>query len=266
MTKVWSVTEAFIYRRFYTDFFIPAFLYRLFYTGFFIPAFLYTGLFFCRLFYTDYFIPAIFIPPFLYRLFYTAFFIRLFLPTFFYRLFYTGYFYTGFVYIPTFFYTGLFFYRLFYTDFFIPAFLYRLFYTDFFIPAIFIPVLFTYQLFFIPVYFSTDFFCRHPFTPDYFLYRLYFYTVTENERILLTRYRTGSHSLDVELGRFSNIPRQNRLCTCGVSVQTVLHIFTECQLTRAVIHHRYTSLSEIFDDPNLPKLLISITKLLRIST
>ena len=91
-------------------------------------------------------------------------------------------------------------------------------------------------------------------------------TVTENERILLTRYRTGSHSLAVELGRFSNIPRQNRFCTCGASVQTVLHIFTECQLTRAVIHHRYTSLSEIFDDPNLPKLLISITKLLRIST
>ena len=43
-------------------------------------------------------------------------------------------------------------------------------------------------------------------------------TVTENERILLTRYRTGSHSLGVELGRFSNMSRQNRLCTCGVSV------------------------------------------------
>ena len=61
MTKFWSVTETFIYRRFYTNFFISTFLYRLllyqlFYTGFF---------------YTDFFIPAIFIPAlFSYQLFY----------------------------------------------------------------------------------------------------------------------------------------------------------------------------------------------------
>lgn len=34
---------------------------------------------------------------------------------------------------------------------------------------------------------------------------------TENERILISRYRTGSHSLAIEMGRFSNIPRQNIL-------------------------------------------------------
>ncbi len=36
--------------------------------------------------------------------------------------------------------------------------------------------------------------------------------VHELERKIVTRFRTGSHSLNVELGRFSNIPRENRLC------------------------------------------------------
>ena len=38
--------------------------------------------------------------------------------------------------------------------------------------------------------------------------------MTENERILISRFRTGSHSLAVELGRFSNTSGSNRLCAC----------------------------------------------------
>ena len=42
--------------------------------------------------------------------------------------------------------------------------------------------------------------------------------VTEIERILVTRFRTGSHSLAVELGRYSGITRDERYCVCGTNV------------------------------------------------
>lgn len=90
--------------------------------------------------------------------------------------------------------------------------------------------------------------------------------LTENERILITRFRTGCHSLTIEIGRFFNTPCVNRLCVCGLGVQTVWHIFSECQLTRAIVIKNYVSLQEIFEDRNLLSLLILIRKLLKITT
>ena len=87
----------------------------------------------------------------------------------------------------------------------------------------------------------------------------------ENERILITRFRTGSHSMNIEIGRFSGVPRENRLCTCGQNIQTVLHTFTECPLTEEAIPRRFRSLVEIFEDPDLPKYLLAITKILKIT-
>ena len=90
-------------------------------------------------------------------------------------------------------------------------------------------------------------------------------TLTENERILLTRFRTGSHSLAIETGRFSNTPRDNRLCSCGLNVQTVWHIFVECPLTRDIVRKRYVSLQEIFDDPSVHTMITSIARPLKLS-
>ena len=68
----------------------------------------------------------------------------------------------------------------------------------------------------------------------------------EIERELVTRYRTGSHSLAIELGRYSNTPRENRVCCCGNSVQSVWHLFTECPLTLPLVdHQRYNNLSDV---------------------
>ena len=90
-------------------------------------------------------------------------------------------------------------------------------------------------------------------------------TLTENERILVTRFRTGSHSLAIETGRFSNTPRENRLCLCG-SIQTVWHIFTECPLTRDhLVDKHYADLQGIFDDPSVHTLIVSIAKPLKLS-
>ena len=91
-------------------------------------------------------------------------------------------------------------------------------------------------------------------------------SLMEIERELLTRYRTGSHSLAIELGRFSNTPRENRICACGVNVQTVLHIFTECQLTRSIADHQtYANLKEVFEDNNVHRKLLLICNKLKIS-
>ena len=88
--------------------------------------------------------------------------------------------------------------------------------------------------------------------------------IMEGERKLITRFRTGSHSLAIELGRFSNTPRPNRLCKCKVGVQTVWHVFNECPLTKHIHRNRFNVLKEVFIDPELSKLLLRITSLLKV--
>ena len=86
----------------------------------------------------------------------------------------------------------------------------------------------------------------------------------EFERELVTRFRTGSHSLAMETGRYTNTPRENRLCSCGTSIQTVWHIFAECPKTRTVVEKNYGNMKEIFEDENVHNVLLAITKELKI--
>ena len=89
--------------------------------------------------------------------------------------------------------------------------------------------------------------------------------MTENERITTSRFRTGSHSLAIEIGRFSNTKRENRLCRCGSDVQTIWHLFNDCVHTRAIVHGKqYENLREVFDDQDVHKLLFRISKELKI--
>ena len=88
--------------------------------------------------------------------------------------------------------------------------------------------------------------------------------IMEFERKLITRFRTGSHSLNIELGRYCNTPRESRLCSCGYGVQTVWHIFKDCPLTKEIIHSNFSSLYEIFSDDNIHKHLLLLTKKLKI--
>ena len=59
----------------------------------------------------------------------------------------------------------------------------------------------------------------------------------EFQRIVVTRYRTGSHNLRIEKDRrFPNSKREDRLCVCNMGVQTIKHVLVDCpllQLTRA---------------------------------
>ena len=90
-------------------------------------------------------------------------------------------------------------------------------------------------------------------------------TTLEAERELVTRFRTGSHSLAVETGRYANIARENRLCSCGEGVQTVWHVFTECPRTRPIVEGKnYETMNQIFDDDDVHFTLLAITKELKI--
>ena len=88
----------------------------------------------------------------------------------------------------------------------------------------------------------------------------------ETDRIILSRFRCGSHSLRIELGRFARprIPRENRTCCCNHGLQTVLHCFTECTLVTPILDKTYTDLQSIFDDDMVCINLFHICKILKI--
>ena len=89
-------------------------------------------------------------------------------------------------------------------------------------------------------------------------------TTMEFERELTTRYRTGSHSLAVETGRYANVPRESRLCSCGLGVQTVWHVLKECPTTSPIIQRDYNDLQEAFEDEKIHETLFAISKKLKI--
>ena len=53
--------------------------------------------------------------------------------------------------------------------------------------------------------------------------------VPEHYRISFTRLRLSSHYLKIETGRWSRIPREERVCQCG-EVQTEIHVLLVCPL------------------------------------
>ena len=92
---------------------------------------------------------------------------------------------------------------------------------------------------------------------------------TENERILVTRYRCGSHSLKIETGRLCNpkIPRENRLCECSTGVQTLWHCLKECPLLMHLYDEfHYASIEDALNADNIVIFITKMEKILKIST
>ena len=74
--------------------------------------------------------------------------------------------------------------------------------------------------------------------------------ILEFERVLLTRYRCGSHNLKIESGRLCNpkIPREERTCTCKTNIQSLRHCLFECPLLEEVYQeYDYTTIEEAFN-------------------
>ena len=58
--------------------------------------------------------------------------------------------------------------------------------------------------------------------------------VTDYLRINFTRFRTSSHRLRIETGRWSRIPPELRLCKCDEEVQNEEHVLTRCPLVHSI--------------------------------
>ena len=57
--------------------------------------------------------------------------------------------------------------------------------------------------------------------------------IDERKRVSFTKFRLSSHRLKIETGRWSRIPRDNRLCECG-DVQDEVHVALYCPKTNAL--------------------------------
>ena len=76
------------------------------------------------------------------------------------------------------------------------------------------------------------------------------YIINESDRLILTKYRTGSHALNIQKGRYNRIPREDRLCKCKEEVQDLTHIIFRCQLIAEArnIIAQHNSLQDFFND------------------
>ena len=88
----------------------------------------------------------------------------------------------------------------------------------------------------------------------------------ETDRELLSKFRCGSHSLNIEIGRFArpHVPREERLCRCNEGLQTILHCFNECEIVKPYIGRSYEDLEAIFNDDDVCMKLLMICKVLKI--
>ena len=81
--------------------------------------------------------------------------------------------------------------------------------------------------------------------------------IPEYCRISFTRMRLSSHYLKIETGRWSRIPREERLCQCG-ELQTEKHVLLECPLLQylRLIYDDldYSSIGNLMSNENYPYL------------
>ena len=93
--------------------------------------------------------------------------------------------------------------------------------------------------------------------------------ILEMERILLSRYRSGSHSLRIETGRMNKppIPRDERLCCCNTDVQSLHHVLLDFPVV-ADLHreYTYTSVEDAFKRNNITQFLMKMERKLRLKT
>ena len=78
-------------------------------------------------------------------------------------------------------------------------------------------------------------------------------SVPERDRVAFTRFRVLSHSLAVEVGRWSRRGRgrlslEERLCRCG-DIQTEVHVVQHCTLTHHMRHHHnFSTIQDLFSN------------------
>jgi len=66
--------------------------------------------------------------------------------------------------------------------------------------------------------------------PNLTVSAIYSTRVIEYHRMCFSKFRLSSHNLMIEMGRWSRIPRDQRLCSCS-EIQTELHVISACPRT-----------------------------------
>ena len=88
--------------------------------------------------------------------------------------------------------------------------------------------------------------------------------IMERDRIILTKYRTGSHYLRINTGKHERLPQEKRLCRCK-QTQTLKHVILECEQLKNIRHTGYPkTLEEFFHDENAPMILRNIESTLKL--
>ena len=74
------------------------------------------------------------------------------------------------------------------------------------------------------------------------------YSLFENERLIVTKYRSGSHFLKINTGSFYRTPLDERLCACN-EIQTLHHVIFHCVLTAPIRYDGFPqTLGDFFDN------------------
>ena len=74
------------------------------------------------------------------------------------------------------------------------------------------------------------------------------YLLRETERLILTKYRSGSHNLKIVTGSFYRTPLEERKCKCK-EIQTLHHVIFDCTFTQMIRDGNFPrSLHEFFKD------------------
>lgn len=92
----------------------------------------------------------------------------------------------------------------------------------------------------------------------------------ETDRMIISRYRVGSHRLNIQAGRLRNVKMEERMCKCSTSIQTLEHVLFDCTLTEIIRHthivqtHDLQSFFNHNDYVKISSTLKAIEKVLRI--
>ena len=72
--------------------------------------------------------------------------------------------------------------------------------------------------------------------------------MNEYDRLINTKYRSGSHFLKIQTGRYTRIDQSQRLCPCG-QLQTLHHVIFECDKLDGLRDENIgNTLKEFFDN------------------
>ena len=74
----------------------------------------------------------------------------------------------------------------------------------------------------------------------------------KNHRRYLTKFRISAHNLEIEMGRYKNKPRDERLCSGCLKVENEVHFLFECNSYSTLRDDFTSSISSIV--PNYLKL------------